>query len=124
MSEFLSFGDSLRAYAARPLGTGRFPALVLIHDVRGLYDHYLDVARRFAAAGFYTLAVDLYSREGPPELPDMASVFRWMRELPDARVIGDIDAAVAFLAAQPMVRSDAIGITGFCMGGQYALMAA
>jgi carboxymethylenebutenolidase len=39
-------------------------------------------------------------------------------------VLGDIDAAIAFLAAQPEVRSDAIGITGFCMGGQYALMAA
>jgi carboxymethylenebutenolidase len=117
-------GDELRAYAARPAGAGPFPGLVLIHDVRGLYEHYRDVARRFAGAGFFTLAVDLYSREGAPELRDMESVFRWMRELPDRRVIADLQAAVDFAASLPQVRADAVGITGFCMGGQYALMAA
>jgi carboxymethylenebutenolidase len=123
----LSFGrdgDTLRAYAVRPAGEGPFPALVLIHDVRGLYEHYRDVARRFAGAGFFTLAVDLYSREGAPALADMESVFRWMRELPDRRVIADLGAAVDFAASLPDVRADAVGITGFCMGGQYALMAA
>jgi carboxymethylenebutenolidase len=117
-------GDPLRAYAARPSGAGPFPGLVLIHDVRGLYEHYRDVARRFAVAGFFTLAVDLYSREGAPALPDMESVFRWMRELPDRRVLADLGAAVDFTAALPEVRPGAVGITGFCMGGQYALMAA
>jgi carboxymethylenebutenolidase len=117
-------GDVLKGYFARPGGEGPFPALVLIHDVRGLYEHYRDVARRFAESGFATFAVDLYSREGAPELPDMAAVFRWMRELPDRRVIADLDAALCFLASLPDVRASAVGITGFCMGGQYALMAA
>jgi carboxymethylenebutenolidase len=47
-----------------------------------------------------------------------------MRELPDRRVIADLEAAVSFLASRPDVRAGAVGITGFCMGGQYALMAA
>ena len=114
----------LRGHVATPAGAGPFPGLVLIPDVRGLYEHYRDVARRFADAGFFTLALDPYSREGAPALPDMPSVFRWMRALPDDRVLADVAAAVDFVAAEPAVRADAVGITGFCMGGQYALMAA
>ena len=102
----------------------RVPGLVLIPDVRGLTDHYRDVARRFAREGFFTLVVDLYSREGAPDLPDMPSVFAWIESLPDPRVLGDVGAAVAYLATRREVRGDRIGITGFCMGGQYALMAA
>jgi carboxymethylenebutenolidase len=127
MADELSFqrdGDTIRGYAARPAGDGPFPGLVLIPDVRGLSEHYRDVARRFAAKGFFTFAIDLYSREGAPDLPDMAAVFRWMRDLPDPRVIADLAGAVQFLAARPDVRADRIGITGFCMGGQYALLAA
>ncbi len=63
-------GATLRAYSAWPEAAGRLPALVLIPDVRGLSDHYRDVARRWASEGFFTLAVDLYSREGAPELPE------------------------------------------------------
>jgi carboxymethylenebutenolidase len=82
------------------------------------------VARRFAAEGFFTYAIDLYSREGAPELADLPAVFAWIAALPDGRVLGDLNGAVCCLGAQPDVRADAIGITGFCMGGQYALMAA
>jgi carboxymethylenebutenolidase len=121
---FAGDGDVVLAYAALPPTDGPAPGLVLVPDVRGLSDHYRDVARRFAAEGFLTLAVDLYSREGTPTLPDLESVFRWMRALPDGRVLGDLRAAASFLASRPDVRATAIGITGFCMGGQYALMAA
>jgi carboxymethylenebutenolidase len=117
-------GETLRGYAASPPANAPSPALVLIPDVRGLYDHYRDVSRRFAAEGFFTLAIDLYSREGTPELPDMDAVSRWMRLLPDRRVLGDVRAAVDFLAGRSDIAAGAIGITGFCMGGQYALMAA
>ncbi len=122
---FYPRGDErLRAYAAWPTAAAPLPAVLLIHDVRGLYEHYRDVSRRLAAEGFFVLAVDLYSREGAPDLPDMEAVFRWMRELPDERVLADVAAAASALASRPEVRPGAIGITGFCMGGQYALMAA
>jgi carboxymethylenebutenolidase len=121
----VSFGrEAVRGYGAWPRTAHPLPGLVLIPDVRGLGEHYRDVARRFAAEGFFTLAVDLYSREGAPDLPDMATVFRWMRALPDRRVLSDLGAAVEYLAGRPELRAEAIGITGFCMGGQYALMAA
>jgi len=116
--------DTLRGYAAWPKDGGSVPAIIVLHDVRGLYEHYRDITRRLAAEGFFAFALDLYSREGAPELSDMAAVFRWMRQLPDRRVLDDIQAAVDFLPSRAEVRSSAIGITGFCMGGQYALMAA
>jgi carboxymethylenebutenolidase len=116
--------DTLRGYVAGPARSGRHPAILLIPDVRGLYEHYRDVSRRLAAEGFLTLAIDLYSREGAPQLPDMPSVFRWIAELPDRRVLADLGAGVDYLAQRPDVNPEAIGITGFCMGGQYALMAA
>jgi carboxymethylenebutenolidase len=117
-------GDTLRAYAAWRAGATGIPGLVLVPDVRGLTEHYRDVARRFAEEGFFTLAVDLYSREGAPDLPDMAAVVRWMRELPDARVLADLGAAADYVRRRPQSMGRPVGITGFCMGGQYALMAA
>ena len=116
--------DALRGYLAMPASRGPHPGLVLVPDVRGLYEHFRDVARRFAAQGFTTLAVDLYSREGTPDLPGMDAVLRWMAALPDRRVLADLHAARDFLASHDTVRGRKVGITGFCMGGQYALMAA
>jgi carboxymethylenebutenolidase len=122
--EFVRNGERIKAFCAWLRKGERQPAIVLIPDVRGLSDHYRDVASRFAGEGFFTLALDLYSREGVPLLADMESVFRWMSQLDDRRVLADIDAAVRFLGTRPEVRNRSIGITGFCMGGQYALMAA
>ena len=117
-------GDTVRGVTVRPPGEGPFPGLVLIPDVRGVSPHFVDVAGRFAAAGFFTYVIDLYSREGAPQLNDMPAVFAWIASLPDPRVIADLDGAVQALASHPDVRANAVGITGFCVGGQYALMAA
>lgn len=114
----------IRVHVARAETTGAKPGLVILPDVFGLSDHYRDVARRFAAEGCVALVLDPYSREGTPKLADMEAVFRWMSELPDERVLGDVRAAVDYLLALPEVGGAAAGITGFCMGGQYALMAA
>ena len=121
---FTRDGDGLRGYAAWPADGTPAPAIVLIPDVRGVYEHFRDVTRRFADAGFFTFAIDLYSREGAPDLPDLNAVMGWMAALSDQRVLADVAGAVNFLASRPEVRADAIGITGFCMGGMYALMAA
>jgi carboxymethylenebutenolidase len=125
-TEELSFhrdGDLVRAYGAW-LRRERQPALIVIHDVRGLTEHYRDIARRFASEGYFALAVDLYSREGAPQLTDVDSALAWMKQLDDRRILADIDSAFRYLSTRHEVRSTSIGITGFCMGGQYALMAA
>jgi carboxymethylenebutenolidase len=122
--EFPSRGDRIDGVFYAPDAPGPHPGVVVIPDVRGIYEHYHDVARRLAREGFAALAVNLYSREGPPDLPDMDSVFRFMRELPDPRVLADLQAAVDTLAARPEVAGRKVGITGFCMGGKYTVLAA
>lgn len=96
----------------------------MIPDVRGLYDHYEAVARRLADAGFAALAVNLYARGESPDTSDMKQVFRFMRELPDPQVLGDLQAACDWLAVRAETSGRRVGITGFCMGGKYTVLAA
>ena len=107
-------------YLAHPEG-GPHPGVVLIPDVRGLYDHYRELARRLAGDGFAVLAVDLYRREGAVEISDPG---RWIRGLDDRRVLGDVQSAIDHLAAHPAAAGRRLGVTGFCMGGQYTILAA
>jgi len=106
-------------YLARP-DAGRHPGVVMVHDVWGLADHTRDMARRLAAEGYCVLAVNLYRREGEVRIENVGA---WMRALDDPRVLADLQTAVDFLRARPDV-GPSVGITGFCMGGMYALMAA
>jgi len=99
-------------------------AVVLLPDVHGVSPLYCEIAARFAAAGLRTLLLDLYVREGAPRLADMASVQSWIANLPDARVLDDVEHAVAYLKSPAGGGAGKVGIAGFCLGGQYALMAA
>ena len=57
-------GAAIGAYFTRPKGEGRLPAVVVLHENRGLVDHIRDVARRLAKDGYVALAPDLLSRQG------------------------------------------------------------
>jgi carboxymethylenebutenolidase len=96
----------------------------MIHDVWGLSDHTRDLARRLAREGFAVLAVDLYRRTGRPRITDPASALEWIRDLPDPLVLATLQEGVDFLAGSACVAGPGVGITGFCMGGQYALLGA
>jgi carboxymethylenebutenolidase len=124
---FRSGPDRLRGYLARPEGPGPLPALVVVHEIHGLTDHIRDVARRFAAKGYVGLALDLYSREGPPgpqALKDPPARNAFIASLPDRRLVGDVQGAVGFLRTVPEVRRDRVGVVGFCMGGTVTLLTA
>ncbi len=122
--QFQSDETPIRGYVARPDGTAKLPGLIVIPDVHGLSDHYRQVAQRFADEGYVTLAIDLYSREGKPTLANLEEVNRWIAALPDRRILGDLAAARDYLQERGDVEARATAITGFCMGGQYAIMAA
>ncbi len=100
---------------------GAHPGVVMIHDVWGLADHTRALARRLAEAGYAVLAVDLYRRESSVEITDPGI---WMRGLSDVQVLADLQQARDFLAEHPAVAGRPVGITGFCMGGLYVLLAA
>ena len=113
--ETLPFG-----FLARPVGDAPAPGIVMIPDVWGLSDLYRELARRLAEAGFAVLAMDPYHRERSVEIPDPG---RWIRGLSDPEVLADVQAAIDHLVRGPAA-GHKIGVTGFCMGGQYAILAA
>jgi carboxymethylenebutenolidase len=116
--EFASNGGTATGYlAAPPSGTG--VPLVVIQEWWGLVPHITDVCDRFAAEGFLALAPDLYRGESTTE-PDEAG--KLMMALNMAQAAKDLSGAVDEVS----VRSggDFVGITGFCMGGGLALVAA
>lgn len=110
-------------YLALPASTPA-PGVVMIHDVWGLSDHTRDLAQRLAREGFSVLALDLYRKTGRPEITDPAAALAWIRNLPDPLVLETLQEAIDFLAAHSSTAQRALGLTGFCMGGQYALLGA
>ncbi|HKJ24290.1 MAG TPA: dienelactone hydrolase family protein [Myxococcota bacterium] len=111
-------------FLALPGDGGPHPGVVLIPDVRGLYDHFRELAARLSREGFAVLAVDLYRRGGPPEITSPGVAMKWIAGLDDRAVLADLQSAVDFLGGHPAVAGLRVGITGFCMGGQYAILAA
>jgi carboxymethylenebutenolidase len=97
---------------------------VLVPDVWGLSDLYRTFARRLAGAGLAALAIDPYRKTGRGEFSDPAGAQAWIRRLSDPLVLETIQEAVDALAGDRAVAGRRIGVTGFCMGGQYALLAA
>ena len=94
---------------------GPVPGVVVIPDVWGLSDLYRGIARRLAADGFAALAIDPYRKTGKGEITDPRV---WIRTLSDPVILETVQEAIDTLAGRK------VGIVGFCMGGQYALLAA
>jgi carboxymethylenebutenolidase len=107
---------------ARADGGG--PGVVLVPDVWGVSDLYRGFARRLADDGFTTLVVDPYRKTGRRQLTDVASALAWIAELSDPIVLETLQEAVDRVGADDAVAGRRVGVVGFCMGGQYALLAA
>ena len=122
MVEYPSNGVMVRAYVAAPPVKERRPAVVIVQEWWGLNDHIKDIARRYAKEGFVAIAPDLYSRLGHPVTKDANEAGRLMNTLQQQDGLQDLQATVAYLKAAPEVDGGKIGVTGFCMGGSYALM--
>jgi carboxymethylenebutenolidase len=117
--EFASDGERVRAYLALPK-QGSGPGVVVLQEWWGLVDHIRDVCDRFARAGFVALAPDLYRGQTASD-PDAAG--RLMMGLALPRAARDLDGAVAALLGETATSGGTVGVVGFCMGGQLALLA-
>ena len=110
-------------YEARPAGTGRYPVVLVLPEAFGMHEHIKDIARRFGKAGFVGITFEPYAREGGVlQLPDQAALLKVINAVPDARVMADLDAIVAYAKQHPSAQADRIGVTGFCRGGLYTLL--
>lgn len=110
-------------YEARPATDGKYPVVLVIPEVFGMHEHIKDVTRRFARESFLSITFEPYSREGGVlHLPDIESVRKVVDLVPDGRVMGDLDALVAYAKKHPAGQVDRIGVTGFCRGGMHTLL--
>lgn len=112
-------GGKIRAYLARPAdGDGKLPAVLVIHENRGLNPYIEDVARRLAAAGFLALAPDaLTPLGGYPGNDDEGREMQRRRDTED--MTEDFIAAAKWLKKHPR-SSGKLGVVGFCFGGGMA----
>src|SRR5690242_19209826 len=122
MVQYPSEGVTVRAYAVAPAVKERRPAIVIVQEWWGLNDHMKDIARRVAKEGYVAIVPDLYSRLGNRVTSDPNEAGKLMNTLQQTHGLKDLNATVAYLKNAPEVEAAKIGVTGFCMGGGYALM--
>ncbi|HDR89807.1 MAG TPA: dienelactone hydrolase family protein [Bacteroidetes bacterium] len=108
-------GD-VRAYLSVPDGKKKYPAVIIIHENRGLVPHIMDVNRRMAGEGFLALAPDALSPLGgtPEDDPDRGRTL--IGQLDREDTVKDFVAAVKYLKTHPR-STGKVGCTGFCWGG-------
>jgi carboxymethylenebutenolidase len=116
----------LPAYVARPKGSGRHAAVIVVNEVFGIHDYIKDICRRFAALGYVAIAPDFFYRSGVnlPALSDIQQIMPVVRQAGVEQVDADVQATSAWLKASAFVKADRIGITGFCWGGAVVWRAA
>jgi carboxymethylenebutenolidase len=109
---------SMRGYLAQPAGTGPFPAVLVIHENRGLNPYIEDVARRLAVDGFLALAPDgLFPVGGYPGNDDDGRILQ--SKLDQAKLRTDMLNGARFVKSH-VLSSGKLGVTGFCAGGSIA----
>ena len=106
---------SMRGYLVQPKGTGPFPAVLVVHENRGLNPYIEDVARRLATDGFLALAPDgLYPVGGYPGNDDDGRDLQ--AKLDQAKLRTDLLNSARFLKTHAL-STRKLGVTGFCYGG-------
>ncbi|HEX7853179.1 MAG TPA: dienelactone hydrolase family protein [Sphingobium sp.] len=112
-------GFSLPAFIARPASNKPAPIIVVVHEVFGVHEWVKDMCRRFAKAGYYAIAPDLFARAGDAtKVADMKTLFSTIvSPTSDAQVMADIDTAYAW-AGSHGGDGRYRGISGFCWGGR------
>ena len=118
-----SGGFPVPVYQARPSAPGKYPVVLVIPEIFGMHEHIKDVVRRFAKEGFFAFTFEPYARQGGVLLlTDMADVQKVANAVPDAQVMGDLDAIAAYAGKNDAALADRLGVTGFCRGGLYTLL--
>lgn len=117
-------GDfKMPAYRAAPAGKAAAPVVLVISEIFGVHEYIADVARRLAHAGYFAIAPELFVRQGDAQsYGEIAKLIsEVIAKVPDAQVMQDLDACVAWARTQGADASR-LGITGFCWGGRTTWM--
>jgi carboxymethylenebutenolidase len=108
------------AYRAMPQKGSTFPVVLVVQEIFGVHEHIKDMCRRFAKIGYVAVAPELYARQGDvskiTNINDIIS--QVVSKVPDAQVMSDLDAAVAWARKSSKGDANKLGMTGFCWGGR------
>ncbi|HEY7376051.1 MAG TPA: dienelactone hydrolase family protein [Polyangia bacterium] len=117
-----------------PNGSGPWPGVLMYMDGIGMRPTLYPIGQRIADAGYVVLLPDLFYRAGAYEAPDAKTLFSdpavleaWRKRvaMPTSdKTMSDTRAFLDTLGARPEVRPGKVGVTGYCMGGRFAVMAA
>ena len=112
-------GFGMPAYRAAPAGKTGLPVVLVLSEIFGVHEYIADTARRLARAGYLAIAPELFVRQGDAQgYGEMAKLIaEVIAKVPDAQVMGDLDATVAWAGAHGG-NTDKLGVTGFCWGGR------
>jgi carboxymethylenebutenolidase len=113
-------GGLVPAYYARPARGSKLPIVLVVQEIFGVHEHIRDVCRRFAKRGALAVAPELFARQGDPSrVADIQSLMRdIVAKVPDAQVMADLDATLAWARTRARGQEGKAGITGFCWGGR------
>ena len=108
------------AYRAMPAKGNDFPVVLVIQEIFGVHEHIKDLCRRLAKLGYFAIAPELYARQGDvSKITDIQKLFgEVVSKVPDAQVMADLDATVAYAKASGKADAAKLAITGFCWGGR------
>lgn len=108
----------MRGYLVKPTGAGPFPAVLIVHENRGLNPYIEDVARRAAIEGFLAFAPDALTPVGGyPGNDDDGK--KLQASLDKDKILIDFRNGAKFLKSHPLANGK-LGVTGFCFGGAVA----
>lgn len=111
--------DTIPGYFARPASGENFPTILVVQEIFGVHEHIKDVCRRLAKRGYLAVAPELFFRQGDAsKVKDINAILeKIVAKVPDAQVMKDLDATVAWAEAN---KGDVkrVAITGFCYGGR------
>jgi len=113
-------GKEMEAYRAMPASGAGFGTILVVQEIFGVHAHIADICRRFAKAGYYAIAPELYFRQGDPKtISDIPTLIKEIvSKVPDEQVMDDLDSTVAFAKSEGKADTAKLGITGFCWGGR------
>lgn len=118
MASFQAPGGAMKAYVAKPAApSGKLPAVIVIHENRGLNPHIRDVTRRMALEGFVAVGVDMLSAGGGETPADEDKARDMIGALDAKQTIANALAAAEYARSGRPDATGKVGVIGFCWGG-------
>jgi carboxymethylenebutenolidase len=113
-------GGEIPGYRAMPAAGKSFPVVLVVQEIFGVHEHIRDVCRRFARLGYCAVAPELFARQGDvSQMSDFKQIIsEVVSKVPDAQVMSDLDATLAWAGKSSRGNLEQTAITGFCWGGR------